>query len=143
MKYLMLAVALVLQSATCAENGQSISVKELPTMAQTFIRTHFAGKQVSLVLKDRDGLRVNYDVMLSDGTKLEFDKKGGWTEIDCKPSAVPAALVPADIANYVKENHPDVRIVQIERYRRGYEIDLSNGLDIRFNKQMEVVEIDD
>lgn len=38
--------------------------------------------------------------------------------------------------------YPDVRIVQIERDKRGYETDLSNGLEVRFNKQFKVVEID-
>ena len=101
------------------------------------------GKKVTLVKKDVEANFVNFDVVLNDGTKLEFDNNGQWTEVDCKPSTVPAAVVPAAIAKYVKAQYPNVRIVQIERDSRGYEIDLSNGLDISFDKQFNVIKTDD
>ena len=143
MLYLILGLVLGLQSTSCDGREKIITVKELPKPAQTLLSTHFKGKQVSLVQKDVEVSRVNYDVMLNDGTKLEFDTKGDWTEIDCKPSEVPAILVPPAISKYVKANYSNMRIVQIERDRWGYEVDLSNGLDIKFNTQFKVIEIDD
>lgn len=134
---------LLLPSAPSFGREFVITRKELPQAAQIFISTKFKDKKVMLVKKEMKMRIVNYDVMLNDGTKLKFDGKGEWTEIDCKPSAVPATLVPTAIVNYVKKNYPNVKIIQIERDRWGYEIDLSNGFDIRFNKQFKVVEIDD
>ena len=62
---------------------------------------------------------------------------------DSTHAVVSGALVPTAISSYVKTTYTNVRIVQIERDRKGYEIELSNGLDIKFNKQFKVVEIDD
>ena len=52
--------------------------------------------------------------------------------------------LPASAQKLMKEHFADkqVAIVQIERDKRGYETDLSNGLEVRFNKQFKVVEID-
>lgn len=143
MKYFMLAFVLVLQSAICEGREKVITVKELPAAAQTLLATHFKNHQVALVQKDHELTHIDYDVVFNNGTKLQFDSKGEWSEIDCKPAAVPEALVPKAISSYVKTTYPNVRIVQIERDRKGYEIELSNGLDIKFNNQFKVVEIDD
>ncbi len=40
-------------------------------------------------------------------TRFEFDKNGNWDKVDCHHAAVPAAIIPASIANYVKANFPD------------------------------------
>ncbi len=142
MKMMMTAVMLMIASTACTGQDKVITEKELPASAQKLMKEQFADKQVAIVQKDRDGLRTSYDVVYSDGTKLEFDSKGEWTEIDSKPQTVPSALVPREITDYVVKTYPNVRIVQIERDKRGYETDLSNGLEVRFNKQFKVVEID-
>ncbi len=139
----MTALLLILVSTACTGQDKSITVNELPAPAQEMIKKHFSNEKITIVLKDKDGLRVSYDVMFNNGTKVEFDSKGEWTEIDTKPQAVPQALVPSAIADYTKKNYPDARIVQIEHDKRGYEINLSNGLEIRFNNQFKVTEIDD
>ena len=142
-KFFMLALSFVLMSATCDARETTISVNKLPKAAQNMIANNFKGKKVTRVKKDVEANFVDFDVVLNDGTKLEFDNNGQWTEVDCKPSTVPAAVVPAAIAKYVKAQYPNARIVQIERDSRGYEIDLSNGLDISFDKQFNVVKTDD
>lgn len=143
MKKMMMALMLMMASTACTAQDKVITESELPAAAQQLMKEQFGGKQVAIVQKDRDGLRVSYDVVYSDGTKLEFDSKGEWTEIDSKPQTVPAALVPKKIADYVDKTYPGVRITQIERDKRGYETELSNGLDVRFNKRFKVVKIDD
>ena len=74
---------------------------------------------------------------------MEFDKSGEWTEVKCSQSEVPSKIVPAAIREYVKTNYPDVKIVSIERDRKEYEVKLSNRLEITFDSQMRVVDIDD
>lgn len=143
MTYFVMALMFVLQSTACSGGDKVIEMKDLPASAQSLVKDHFHGKQVLLVQKDIEGLRTSYDVVLNDGAKLEFDAKGKWIEIDCKPQNVPDALIPTIINDYVKQNFSEVRVVQIERDRHGYEIDLSNGLEIRFNKHFKVVKIDD
>ena len=139
----MLALSFVLMSAICDARETKVSVNKLPKAAQNMIASNFNGKKVTLVKKDVDANFINFDVVLNDGTKLEFDSKGEWTELDCKSSTVPSALVPSAISKFVKAQYPNARIVQIERNSRGYEIDLSNGMDIKFDKKFNVVKIDD
>ena len=56
---------------------------------------------------------------------------------------MPAELVPEQIATYVKTNFADQSITKIEKKRRGWEIELSNELEIKFNKNFVVTKIDD
>ena len=142
-KRFLAAMLLVLVSVACTGQDRVISVGDLPKPARELLNEHFKDKQIALVQKDKDGLRTNYDIVFSDGMKMEFDSKGEWTEIDGKPQAVPAAMVPKTIADYVAKTYPGARIQQIDRDRRGYEVELSNGLDVKFNKKLKVVSVDD
>ena len=82
------------------------------------------------------------DVSRKNGDKIEFDRKGEWTDIDCKYSAVPTGIIPAPIAKYVADNYPDNKIVQIERDTRSTEVKLDNRMEIKFDKQHRVIEMD-
>ena len=85
----------------------------------------------------------SYDVVFNNGEKLEFDRRGNWTEIDCKMSSVPSALVPAKIRSYVKATYPGTKILKLEKDDNRYEVKLSNRLEVTFNKNFQVVDIDD
>ena len=51
--------------------------------------------------------------ILKEGTpeEIDFDKKGNWLEVDCKKSAVPEALIPVPVKEYVKANFPRERLL--------------------------------
>ena len=78
-----------------ADNDIPITFEQLPKTAQTFITSHFPKHKVAYAKEERDLMKVSYDVMFTDGTKLEFDKNGDWKEVDTKPAAVPSAQVQA------------------------------------------------
>ncbi|MBR1620862.1 MAG: PepSY-like domain-containing protein [Prevotella sp.] len=126
----------------CADNEKVIEFNQLPKAAQNLVNKHFRGKKVALVRVDYDGMRREYDVTFNDGSKIEFNSKGQWTDIECRTSKVPSALIPMQISRYVNKNYPATAIKKIEHDRYGYEIELSNGLEIKFNKKMKVTEID-
>ena len=84
-----------------------------------------------------------YGVVFNNGEKVEFDRRGNWTEINCKMSSVPAALVPAKITQYVKSTYPGTKILEIEKDDNQYEVKLSNRLEVTFNRNFQVVDIDD
>ena len=123
--------------------GIDIITKD-PTPAITeFVKTYFPKASVLIVKPEHD----EYEVRLSDGTELEFTRNFEWKKIDCEHSntytAVPAELVPEQIATYVKTNFADQSITKIEKKRRGWEIELSSELEIKFNKNFVVTKIDD
>lgn len=137
-------VCLVAFSASAlADNDKPINVNQLPATAQQVLKKHFGAKKVALAKMESGLFEKSYDVVFNNGEKVEFDRRGNWTEIDCKASAVPAGLVPAKIASYVKSTYPGMKILQIEKDDSQYEVKLSNRLEVTFNKNFQVVDIDD
>lgn len=142
-KFRNLALTLVCFCSTqvaLADFDKPIAVSQLPQAAQQVLTKHFGGQRVSVA--KYEALERSYDVVLANGTKVEFNKQGTWTGIDGGRSAVPAALVPSAITHYVKTHHAGARIVKIEKLRGYYEVDLSNDVDLTFNKKYKVVDID-
>ena len=125
-----------------AGNDKPISVNALSAKAQTLLSQHFNGQKVMLATIESGVVSRSYDVVLQNGTKLEFDKKGNLTEIDCKQATVPAKLIPQAIRNYLKENYPAQAVKKIEMNKNEYEVELANGLDLTFNKHFQVIDID-
>lgn len=145
MRRLFLVAAVVFMSlgVACANADRPIAVENLPQKAQQFIKKYFANVGVTYVTEDRDVISKDYEVMFADGTKVDFAGNGEWTSVECKGVAVPADIVPQQIKDYVKQNYPDVQIRKIDRDRNDYEVSLSNRLELTFNKDFKLVEIDD
>ena len=145
MRRLFLVAAVVFMSlgVACANADRPIAVENLPQKAQQFIKKYFANVGVTYVTEDRDVISKDYEVMFADGTKVDFAGNGEWTSVECKGVAVPADIVPQQIKDYVKQNYPDVQIRKIDRDRNDYEVSLSNRLELTFNKDFKLIEIDD
>lgn len=133
--------ALVTLSA-CAAGDKPIEVSQLPTEVQIILKTHFDKKTIAMAKVESGIAEKNYDVVFTDGTKIEFDRKGRWTEIDAQRDAVPTALLPEKIQQYVAATYSGQWVVKIERDRSEYEVELSGGLEITFNKHFAVIDID-
>ena len=125
-----------------AGNDKPVNVKELPAKAQTLLSKHFKGQKVMLATIESGVVSRSYDVVLRNGTKLEFDKKGNLTEIDCKQGIVPSQLIPQPIKNYLKENYRGETVRKIELNKKEYEVELTNGIDLTFNKHFQLIDID-
>ncbi|MBR3123092.1 MAG: PepSY-like domain-containing protein [Prevotella sp.] len=142
-KIMMLFCALFVQTAAFADLEKPVTLAQLPAAAQQTIKKHFADRQIALAKVEIEVFGKTYDVIFTNGEKIEFDSKGQWRDIECRQSRVPAALIPAAIANYVKKNYPQTTILKIERDRRTYEIELSNHLELKFNNAFQLIDIDD
>ena len=139
----MLFCALFVQTAAFADLEKPVTLAQLPAAAQQTIKKHFADRQIALAKVEIEVFGKTYDVIFTNGEKIEFDSKGQWRDIECRQSRVPAALIPAAIANFVKKNYPQTTILKIERDRRTYEIELSNRLELKFNNSFQLIDIDD
>ena len=136
------SLALMVSSvAAFAGNDRIITVAELPAVSQQFIKTHFAGVEVSYVKVDEEMFDKDYKVVFVNGSKVEFAKNGQWT--DCKYGEVPAAIVPQQIRDRVAKDFAGRKIVSIDRDKRDWEVKLDNGLDLKFDLQFRLIEIDD
>ena len=109
----------------------------------TFVGTYFP--QVGIRKVKLDGNK--YEVELTDNTDIDFNLSFEWKSIDCEDShiygIVPTELVPAQITAYVTANFPNKHIDQIEKkHNGGWEIELNNGVEITFDSNFNVTEID-
>ena len=143
-RILMIAICCMVSCnmAANAGNDKPISVNALPAKAQTLLNNHFNSQKVMLATIESGVVSRSYDVVLQNGTKLEFDKKGNLTEIDCKLGIVPALLIPQAIKNYLKDNYAGQSVKKIEMNKNEYEVELANGLDLTFNKHFQLIDID-
>ena len=100
MKKILFALAAIFAlgiSNASADNDKLINKSELPVQAQQFIDNYFAGVELTYAKLERDFLERSYEVVLADGTKLEFTSRGDWKEVDCRYGEVPAGIVPQAI----------------------------------------------
>lgn len=143
-RILMIAICCMVSCNMVANTGNDkpISVNALPAKAQTLLSQHFNGQKVMLATIETGVISKSYDVVLQNGTKLEFDKKGNLTEIDCKQGIVPVQLIPQAIKNYLKDNYAGQSVKKIEMNKKEYEVELTNGLDLTFNKHFQLIDID-
>ena len=125
-----------------AGNNKPISVNALPAKVQTLLSQHFNNQKVMLATIETGVISRSYDVVLQNGTKLEFDKKGNLTEVECKQGTVPYRLIPQAIKNYLKANYPRQTVKKLEIKKNEYEVELANGLDLTFNNRFQLVDMD-
>lgn len=144
MKKIFLALACVCTLATtaCADNYQPVNQDQLPEKAQTFLATYFPEAKISLARKEIDVMEISYDVIFTDGSKVEFDRKGNWTEVDCLTNPLPSGIVPEAIERLIRTQYPDAKATKIERDHREVEVKLNNRVELTFNKKMQLIDID-
>ena len=144
LRILMIAICCMVSCNMVANagNDKPISVNALPAKAQTLLSQHFNGQKVMLATIETGVINKSYDVVLQNGTKLEFDKKGNLTEIDCKQATVPDQLIPQAIKNYLMANYAGQSVKKIEMNKNEYKVELANGLDLTFNKHFQLIDID-
>lgn len=146
MKKIMLTAALLFAgiTASLADNDRPITLEQLPAAAQTFLKTHFADLTLAYAVEDPKFVGSEYEVTYTDRTEVEFRPNGEWSSVERRYAAVPASIVPAQISAYVaKSSFPNQYIKKIERDAYTWEIELSNGIEIKFDKEFRVIDIDD
>lgn len=138
-KFFLLALLCLFVSASSCADDEPIPADRLPAAAKAFVQANFP--EAKIIYAEKDG--NSYECRLNDGIQIEFDKKGNWKKVDCNFTAVPAVLVPKPIQQYVATNFTGCVITKIEKERYGYDIELSNDIDLKFNYQGVLIGMDD
>ena len=141
--FITLSVIFAAVGVACADVDKPIEVDKLPEAAQKFLKQYFPQVDVTLAKVDNELTYKEYEVLLTNGTRIEFGSNGEWKDVDCKFDVVPEGIVPRPIVDYVAKHYPDAKIVRIDLERRNYEVVLSNRLELTFDKKFKLVEIDD
>ena len=83
-------------------------------------------------------------MILTDGSEITFDSKGNWENVETPNNkSVPSFFIPKAVADFVKTNQSGAKVVGIEKERHGYDVELSNGIDMKFDKNGKFIRYDD
>ncbi len=143
-KIFLALIAIVSMTATVsAADEYAHDASVLPKAAQTILSNNFKAK-VTVVKIEKDFGKVSeYEAILSDGTEVSFDRNGNWKNIEVSAnSSVPSFFVPKEISEFIKKEQPKQKVIGIEKKRNGYEVELTNGVDMKFNSQGQFLKYD-
>ncbi len=141
MKFLPMLLIAVLGIAVAScdnDKDEPVASSQLPSKATEFISQYFPSARVISSVKDRD----EYDVMLSEGTSIDFYKDGEWKDVDAaNGKALPTGFYPAEIDSYVAQYFKGIGINEISKVKRGYEVELTTGTEMVFAADGSFIEI--
>lgn len=105
--------------------NRKISLSELPQSARQLLQTYFPGARVLQCVHSRTW--DEYEVKVSGGYDLEFDRKGRWEEIDSHDNPLAPELVkllPAPVGEYLEQHYPGAKVESMEQRKNLYKLTL-------------------
>ena len=140
----LLCLAATLNVRGADDDDRPVRIDQMPQTAQTFIARHFNGVKVALAKMEKDFFGRSYEVIFTNGNKVEFDGNGRWTEIECKYTEVPASAIPEAILRYVGENYPGQKVWKLEYddEESRYEVKLSGRWELEFDLEGRLTDLD-
>lgn len=140
--YTALTAAVVLMTA-CSTSSHHKDTTVLPEGPRNEVETNFDSKPVGVTVESNTFGDDEYEVALADGTRIEY-KGNQWTEVEAgNGKAVPDSYIPSATLAYVTSNYPGIKIIKIERNTNGFDVELANGLEIRFDTEGAFLNYDD
>ena len=106
-----------------------ITPSKLPKNAKRFISTNFSKAKIVYIDKIKD----EYEIKLSNGTYINFDKNGEWNYISSDDNLIRENILPKNIAGRVKnvmKKYKNAYIFEINKRINFYRVRLSNSLDL-------------
>ena len=87
MKKFIIAMLIMLTgvAAASARDSYSRDIKVLPAAAQNFIARNFKAKVNLIKIDSGTFSSTDYDVILTDGSEIDFDSAGNWKDIEAPP----------------------------------------------------------
>lgn len=126
----------------------SVDVSSLPDKAREFIRKHF--RELEVVKCSEDYADRSYEVALSDGTDIEFDSKGEWTEVDAGDSRLLSKdmvrhLLPDRAYRELEHRSVIHKVETVKRGQKGYKVELRDVDldDYRFSTDGKLLSVND
>lgn len=142
----LLLLAIVAVQFSFAKDVITKDMNQLPLPARNFINRHFTKPELSHIKIDQERMEsTKYEVVLMDGTEIEFDSQGNWEEVSAKKGqVVPVTIVPGFAVDYLKAHKfTNEGVRKVERNRKGYEIELSTGVSFKFDNKGRFIKADD
>ena len=112
----LMAIVLMVVAGVQARDRVTRDTNVLPAAARNLIKEYFPKTEVSHIKIDSNvwGSVDDYEVILNNGTEIEFDKNGKLKDIDCGHNAVPSGLIIKPIRDYIAQNFKNYTIVGLK-----------------------------
>lgn len=120
-----------------------LPANQVPDTIQAYVSQHFPDETIVQTVKDKDNFTITFDVTLSNGVQLEFNKKKEIIEMK-STTELPESVIPAAILTYVSTNYPTTDIISWELTdRKNQKVGLTNQMELIFDMSGNFVRIDD
>lgn len=121
-----------------------IPFSKLPQKAQHFFEAYFSQDEIIAISVDNPYyFGTEYEIVLKDGSKIEFTSQGEWLEVKMKNKPVPLPVVPQKIMQYLKKSFPDTFVTSMKKKGSLYKVKISNALELEFSRQGKFLRFDD
>lgn len=114
-----------------------ITPSQLPENIRRFIASNY--KNVKIVYIDK--IKDEYEIKLSNGTYINFDKNGTWNYIS-SDDKLSENILPKTIANKIKsimKKHNNAYIFEINKRIEFYRVKLTNSLEVCIRNNGELI----
>ncbi len=139
---LTLAIILLFGANVFAQNGMT-KLEQLPAKAQEFVKAYFSDYKVLYVFADREFADTEYKIRFENGTEIDFNAKGEWTDVSSKNNCIPTAFILKEITDYVEMNHQGMCITDVEKEFNRIKVELNDNIEIEFNSRGKLISYDD
>ena len=127
---------------------RDIAASELPQKIKDFLAENYSGASVEEAEIENNG---NYEVELDNDVEIIFDADGNFLgqakdengNDDKDDEDIAVADLPQVIRDYVAANYPDNTIIEAEREDDGFEVNLNNGVELKFDAEGNFLEAED
>ena len=134
-------IGMAILTLAALADGKPVTYEQLPAPAKSYIEANFNGENITVATKEDDFILPDYNVLLSNGTMLEFSNSGSLKKVASR-SGIPAEIVPVTIREYVAAHYPGAGFLEFEIDRKTYEVKLTNRMELKFNSNFNVIEVD-
>ena len=146
MKKIFFILSLMIISFSYCYADMVVSFDKLPNNIKSFVKTYFPSTVVMFAEQDYNEYKIRlYNISLTmeylklnNGVEIEFDINGAWKEVKSFQN-FPTELLPKMIVNSIIKTYPNVNIIKVERIWNGYEIKLSNMMELFIDKNGNIV----
>lgn len=144
---LFLASIFTLSLASCDDKDhpeEPVGEAALPGAAKTFLSTYYDGVKINRIVKDvEDDIFVEYEVYLANGHDVTFDSDGDWKDVDAPAGkTIPDGIAITPITDYINAHYSGYGINEISKENYGYDVELTNGLDLDFDLQGNFIRVE-
>lgn len=127
-------VVLVATSLFATAQQKSKSA-QLPQEAQTFLEANFKGIQVQEVKKETEGTTFKYEVKLANGTEIDFNNRGRWTEVESKITSIPVSMLQPSVGQYIQKNYSGAKVTEVKKGIRFNFVEINDETMLQFDTE--------